>query len=112
MTSVAVFPPRQIDVSSGPHFPSYWPNRYAYYQEPTFYGTCTSVNSLGVLSNDCTPGSVAVSVYPNGCFCLDPATNWRGCGNTANGVCRLPLTSPVPVTPVPLVTALPTLVVK
>ena len=62
----------------------------SYYNQPTFYGTCTAVTGSGIVSNNCLPGSTPVATSGNGCYCYDPATQWAGCGNTANGVCRLP----------------------
>jgi hypothetical protein len=58
--------------------------------EPTFYGSCAAMNG-SVVVNQCLRGTQATPVYGNGCVCYDPATQWYGCGNTANGVCRMPV---------------------
>lgn len=101
-------------------YSSYYPYSYAYpystsyptypysYPQPSFYGTCAAVSGVGVVNNDCLPGTTAVVTSGNGCYCHDPATGWRGCGNTSNGVCRLPTTAgTVVVTPPASIIAAP-----
>ena len=60
--------------------------------EPTFYGTCAAANGQ-IVVNQCLRGTMATPVGANGCTCYDPATQWFGCENTANAVCKLPVWS-------------------
>jgi len=108
MTEVkAIVLPKPI-VSQAPLVSLSQPQSWQFYQQPSFYGTCTAVTGAGIVSNNCLPGTTPVATSGNGCYCYDPATQWAGCGNTANGVCRLnPFTpeiivsTPVPETVVP-----------
>ncbi len=54
----------------------------------TAYGTCKAVTGVGVTSNNCASGKVAVSTASNGCMCADQVTGLAGCGNVLNGVCK------------------------
>lgn len=72
-------------------------------EEPTFYGTCAALNG-NVVVNQCLRGTVATAT-PGGCTCYDPATQWYGCGNTANAVCG----TQIPVQPFPYPVSYPIL---
>lgn len=71
------------------------------YQQPSFYGVCAAAGG-GVISDQCLAGTSAVAVSRDACTCVDPVTGWTGCGNTANGVCRLPIVQPI-IRPVPII---------
>jgi len=75
-----------------PIYPQY--PQYPQYAQPSFYGTCAAAGST-IVSNNCLGGTLATPVSGNGCTCVDLSTGWSGCGDTANGVCRLPIAQPI-----------------